>query len=81
MNTVSDLNETDLNEDVLRAHAKGDFAALVELYAAAGDRALRAGEIDAGCFFTTQAYVFALQDGHGQAEALRATLMRHGREA
>ena len=69
-----------LNDDLLRAHEVGDLAALVTLYARAGDLALADGDIDAGCFYTTHAYVFALQDGRAEANDLRAKLVRYGRE-
>ena len=47
---------------------------------ASGVAAIQKGEIDAACFFLTQAYVFALSAGAPQADALRARLQAHGRE-
>lgn len=70
-----------LNEDLLRAHATGDAAEMIDLYARAGTLAFEAGDIDAGCFYTTHAYVHALEEGDALSEAFRAVLQRHGREA
>ncbi len=50
------------------------------LYAEAGDRELAAGNVDAGCFFLTHAFVYALEDGHPEADRLHAALKRHGRD-
>ena len=66
---------------LLAAHAAGDHATLVTLYAAEADRLEAAGEIDAACFYLTQAFVFALEAGVPQARALNARLVAHGREA
>lgn len=70
-----------LNDDLLRAHAADDFAGLIDLYARAGALAYEAGDIDAGCFYTTHAYVYALQEGALEAETFRKRLLHHGREA
>lgn len=68
---------TDLNADLLAAHAAGDAPRLVTLYTEAADAA--ATEEAAG-FFYTQAYVFALETGHPAASALRDRLVAMGRE-
>jgi len=70
-----------LNEDLLRAHAANDFATLIDLYARAGALAFQSGDVDAGCFYTTHAYVYALQEGAAEAETFRKVLCDHGREA
>ncbi len=74
------MDRAALDAAILSAHAKDDGAALAGLYAKAGRAHLAAGEIDAGCFFLTQAYIFALEAGHDDAPALRALLKQHGRE-
>ena len=69
-----------LHAALLRAHAAEDESALARLYGCAADAAEAAGEIDAACFFLTQAYVFALSAGAPQADLLHARLLAHGRE-
>jgi hypothetical protein len=69
-----------LDAALLAAHAAGDEPALARLYAQAADAAETAGEVDAACFFLTQAYVFALSCGASRAGALHARLLAHGRE-
>lgn len=59
-----------LEAALLDAHAVGDRAALVTLYAEAAD-----GASDAAAFFLTQAYVFALEIGDTRAPELRARLV------
>ncbi|SPH21531.1 hypothetical protein ASD8599_02283 [Ascidiaceihabitans donghaensis] len=68
---------TDLNAAMLAAHTASDQNALVALYTQAADQAV---DLDAACFFLTHAYVFALELGHTQAEALRLRLVAEGRE-
>ena len=71
---------SDLNEALLAAHVAGDHATLVRLYRTAGEAALDEDEVQ-GCFYLTHAYVFALEAGMDEAEALRAMLVARGREA
>lgn len=71
----------DLDARLLAAHEAGDRAALVTLYAKAGNRAEAAGDIDRACFFWTHAYVFALHSGdEARAQELHARLLTYGRE-
>ena len=70
----------DLNDRLLAAHVAGDNATLVRLYSQAGTEALDTDE-DQGCFYLTHAYVFALEAGLSEAEELRKTLIRYGRES
>ena len=67
---------TDLDGRLLAAHARSDHRALVGLYAEAAETA---NDIDRACFFLTHAYVFALEQGHPDAPALRARLVAEGR--
>ncbi|MEM9045854.1 MAG: hypothetical protein AAGC81_14285 [Pseudomonadota bacterium] len=69
-----------LNAAILMAHDDEDTATLVNLYAQAADQAEESGDIDAACFFLTQAYVFALDSGHSMAPYLHQRLLSHGRE-
>lgn len=74
------MTPDELDAALLDAHAEGDGARLVSLYAAAADAAEAEGRIDAACFFLTQAYVFALDNGDASASALHARLLARGRE-
>ncbi len=74
-----DLDEID--KALLGAHATGDKPSLVNLYRAAGNHMLRLGALDAGCFYLTQAYIFALDCGDDQAHEIHKILVAHGREA
>lgn len=74
------MDRAALDAALIAAHAADDLARLVVLYTEAGDRAERAGDVDAACFYLTHAYVFALEAGDAAAEALHTRLMAHGRE-
>ena len=67
-----------LDERLLAAHSREDWAGLVALYTEAADAA---NDTDAACFYLTHAYVFALQTGHPDAHPINARLVAHGREA
>lgn len=67
---------TDLNTQILTAHAAGDGPALVGLYTQAADAA---PTLDTACFFLTNAYIFALEHGHPDTAYLHARLAEHGR--
>ena len=72
------MNE--LNDALLAAHAIGDNLTLVRMYRRAGEAVLETNEVQ-GCFYLTQAYVFALEAGMDVAEDLRTVLVERGREA
>lgn len=65
-----------LDARLLEAHARGDRAALVTLYAEAG---ATAGSVDAACFYYTQAYVYGLELDHQEVPALFRRLQAQGR--
>lgn len=67
-----------LDDQLLSAHARDDRPALVSLYTQAADQA---HDPDAACFYLTQAYIFALEQGDSRATALHTRLMAEGREA
>ena len=69
---------SDLDRRLLEAHARDDRAALIALYAEAGETAQT--ETARG-FYLTHAYVYALEAGDGRAAALHAALKAMGREA
>ena len=68
----------DLDARMIAAHEAGDLSALIELYTQAADVA---NDTDAACFFLTHAYVFALEAGAVEADALKARLVAEGRES
>lgn len=68
--------DTALHDALLRAHEAQDKAALVTLYRQAGEAS---AEVDEACFFFTNAYIFALDTGSGEAAALEEVLRRYGR--
>lgn len=74
------MTPEELHQAILDAHEDEDRHALVDLYTEAATRAEASGDIDATCFFLTQAYVFALEAGHEAAGSLRSRLIAHGRE-
>ena len=74
------MNADELDSGILEAWSNGDGPRLAELYAAAGNSMLASGLEDEGCFFLTQAYIIALENGLEIAAPLHAELVRHGRE-
>ncbi|MBT0957655.1 hypothetical protein IV417_09665 [Alphaproteobacteria bacterium KMM 3653] len=70
----------DLQQRFLEAHSNDDKPALVSLYTHAANRMEAESEIDAACFFLTQAYIFALESGASETRALQRRLHAHGRE-
>ncbi|MCG6902597.1 MAG: hypothetical protein LJE68_07940 [Rhodobacter sp.] len=68
-----------LQAELLKAHAAGDGALLVQLYTRAAALAVAAGEPDRAGFYRTHAWIFALECGHPDAPALRAALAAEGR--
>ncbi len=76
----AELNREELNSRILDAWSQGDDPLLAGLYAAAGQLMLDSGLVDEGCFFLTQAYILALENGLGSAPTIHAELVRLGRE-
>ncbi len=72
--------EHGLDLKLIDAHRRGDGDALTTLYRQAAELAEQGGDVDRACFFYVHAYVFALEAGHGEADAIRARLKHYGRE-
>lgn len=72
--------EQGLDRKLIDAHERGDGDALTILYRQAAELAEKAGDVDRACFFYVHAYVFALEAGHGEADAILARLRHYGRE-
>lgn len=69
-----------LEQRMLAAHARNDSEALMALYGEAADLQEVQGDIDAACFYLTQAFVYALESGSGEAHALQTRLWKWRRE-
>jgi len=52
---------------VMAAHAAGNGAELARLYGEAADGFAAHGDLDTACFFYTQAYIYALEQGATEA--------------
>jgi hypothetical protein len=68
-----------LDKLLLDAHSRNDHKDLVRYYGLAADESEAKGDIDAACFYLTHAFVFALEAGTPEADALNARLAEHGR--
>ncbi|WP_420584940.1 hypothetical protein [Ruegeria sp.] len=73
------MNKEELDRLLLEAHDRNDHAALIRYYTIAADEQEGAGDIDAACFYLTHAFVFALEAGAPEANALNARLAAHDR--
>ncbi|CAD0185972.1 hypothetical protein RUESEDTHA_02875 [Ruegeria sp. THAF57] len=73
------MDKTDLDRLLLEAHDRNDFDALIRYYTMAADECETAQDIDAACFYLTHAFVFALEFGAAEADALNARLAAYGR--
>jgi hypothetical protein len=73
--SMSARAKADLDAALLDAHARGDRAALIALYAEASETA---AEPVARAFYLTHAYVFALEAGDPSAIVLKARLVAEG---
>ena len=73
-------NDASLDREILDAQEKGDHRTPVNLYSNVADNYENAGNTDAACYFRTIAYVFALEEGMDEAEALHMQLVEHGRD-
>ena len=74
------MNLAALDAALLDAHEKNDYPQLVTLYRQAGLSCIDANDVDAGCFYLTHAYLFALVAGLSVATEIHQTLVAFGRE-
>ena len=70
-----------LDQDLICAHQTGDTSKLVVLYQQAAEASFARNDHNAGCFYLTHAYIFALESNHPKASVIHAELVRHGRES
>ena len=68
------------NQIVLDLFRAGKFDDLAQLYLEWGKRLLAKEKVDEGCFFLTQGYVLALEEGMAEAEEIHRILKSHARE-
>jgi len=69
-----------LQQALLLAHEQHNHADLIRLYAEAATSMETNGDIDAACFYLTQAYVYAMESGtEAQAQSLHNQLAKYGR--
>ncbi|KUJ77131.1 hypothetical protein [Ruegeria profundi] len=73
------MDTNELDRLLIEAHDRKDHAALIRYYTLAADECEAAQDIDAACFYLTHAFVFALESGAPEAEALNARLVAYGR--
>ena len=71
---------TELDRLLLAAHAECNHGDLVRLYTCAADDKEAQGNIEATCFFLTQAFIFALESGDENVASLNRRLVAYGRE-
>ncbi|WP_120632187.1 hypothetical protein [Ruegeria sp. EL01] len=73
------MDKAALDKLLLDAHSRNDHRDLVRYYTLAADECETAGDVGATCFYLTHAFVFALEAGAPEADALNARLAGHGR--
>ena len=71
------MTRDELDAALLAAHDRGDGTTISALYAEA---AVREQDASARAFLLTQAYIFALEAGSQEAQALRRDLIALGAE-
>ena len=69
-----------LNEKIIFAHRQNDRNNLSLLYESLGMSELKKNNIDAGCFFLTNAYTYALEENLNSAKKIYDILKLYGRE-
>lgn len=75
------MNDSEsLHRQLLEAHQQNDTDSLATLYGEAGTRAEHQGNLDAACFYLTQAYIFALDSGLDCAAEYNRKLAGYGRD-
>ena len=70
----------ELNANIVAAHKQNDRSNLSLLYERLGMSELKKNNIDAGCFFLTNAYTYALEQDLSSAKEIHDILKLYGRE-
>ena len=77
---LSNSSAASLDQQLPDAHAKGDRHKLVALYTLAVDQKEAEEDVEAACFFRTQAFIFALESVDTLTAELNQRLVEYGRE-
>lgn len=74
-------SDLDLQAELLRAYAERDLTLVAELFVQAARERDVVQDVDAACFFYTQAYIHALEAGNEVvASVAHRQLVTHGRD-
>lgn len=73
------MEPKELDKRLLQAHADHDALGLIDLYQQAAMLAESQQDHDAACFYLTHAFIFALEHGAPEADALNRKLFERGR--
>ena len=73
-------SSSEINESIITAHKQNDRNNLALLYESLGMSELKRNNIDAGCFFLTNAYTYALEEDLSSAKKIHKILKLYGRE-
>ena len=74
------MTEQSNEQRLQQAHEAGDTALLSALYGKNAETHEANGDIDAACFYLTQAYIFALDAGLPTAAEYNKRLTAYGRD-
>ena len=70
-----------INQETLAIALKtGDLDTIIEIFAVHGKTKLDKNEIDAGCYYLSNAYVYALEAGSDRVCEFHKILKSYGRE-
>lgn len=69
-----------LDQALMDAHQCGNLFRIAELYQQAAEEAFARQDIDAGCFYLTHGYIFALESDHPDCASIHRRLLGYGRE-
>ena len=72
--------QQNLENKLLKKEKNNHIKKLIRLYTKQGKKKIAHHEIDAGCYYLTNAYIFALECGSRKAKKLHKLLKFYGRE-
>ncbi len=79
MTELSARELDNLDAQLLLALESGQTAQQISVYQRVASHHLAAGDVDAACFYATQAWVLALASGDAAEASLQRMLRTHGR--
>ncbi|MFK7856180.1 MAG: hypothetical protein AB8B79_18840 [Granulosicoccus sp.] len=77
--TLWQQEHKELEAQLLRAHKLSESSLLANLYTRSADLAEQNNDVDAACFYLTQALIYALEAGLADDEMLVKRLSLYGR--